>query len=114
MKRVAGLAAAEKRSETRQALDAKIRFFFDDAGPVEVQGRLMDLSRSGFRAAHGHYIFRAGQEVGFRLWGAEGRARVVWNRLLPGNVESGFLILEGSPAERASAARTAGGASGKA
>ncbi len=71
-----------------------MRLFFDDPWPLELAGWLLDYSWSGFRAAHNAVALETGQEVRFRHDQAEGTARVVWNRVLAGHVESGFLILE--------------------
>ncbi|MBI3697222.1 MAG: hypothetical protein HY238_20600 [Acidobacteria bacterium] len=71
-----------------------MRLFLQDPEPVEIEGRLLDYSNGGFRVAHRHSVLRAGQEVRFRHLRAEGKARVVWNRILAQRVESGFLILK--------------------
>jgi hypothetical protein len=66
-------------------------------GPEEVKGKLLDVSESGFRAAHGCATLRSGEEVAFDYGQAKGWARVVWNRIQSDGrsdaVESGFLIL---------------------
>ncbi len=59
----------------------------------QVIGRLLDLSRNGFRAVHGHASFQNGQVVRFEHAGAVGTARVIWNRITDDRVETGFLVL---------------------
>jgi hypothetical protein len=70
-----------------------VRLVFSDPAPQEVRGELVDVSDSGFRAWHKCAILRLGQEVDFAHPNAHGRARVMWNRILPDHVESGFVVL---------------------
>ena len=84
----------EKRREPRLPGDGEVWLLLEDLGPVEIEGRLLDYSTGGFRAAHRNQLLRAGQDVRFRHFRAHGRARVIWNRILPRRVETGFLILE--------------------
>jgi len=53
----------------------------------------LDLAKSGFRAQHHLPALRPGHVVEFEFAGGNGRARVVWTRVLGDRVESGFLIL---------------------
>ncbi len=57
-------------------------------------GSLVDYSRRGFRAVHPQTSLSAGQSVRFLHSFGEGRALVMWNRILERHVESGFLILD--------------------
>jgi hypothetical protein len=50
------------------------------------------VSLGGFRAAH-HSILETGREVFFEFAARTGKARVVWNRVVGGRVESGFFII---------------------
>lgn len=85
----------EKRREPRVPAEGLVRFRLTDAPEDRsIQGRLMDISRHGFRAAHFVSELASGQEVFFEHAGARGRARVAWNRIVSGMVESGFYILE--------------------
>lgn len=59
----------------------------------DVTGNLLDISSSGFRAAHDCAQLFTGSTVHFEHPGGSGTARVVWNRISDGTVESGFLIL---------------------
>ena len=88
----------EQRRELRSAAAGEVRFSFSELGPGlgtrEVRGRLMDVSKSGFRAQHDCSALTAGQVVQFRfIPRTHGQARVVWTRILEGCVETGFLIL---------------------
>jgi len=88
----------EQRRELRSAAAGEVRFSFSELGSGlgtrEVRGRLMDVSKSGFRAQHDCSALTAGQVVQFRfIPRTRGQARVVWTRILEGYVETGFLIL---------------------
>ena len=83
----------EKRSEARREASGQVRVTFTDPEPLEIDGRLMDVSASGFRMAHECPSLRSGQLVEFAHPEANGRARVMWNRILAGGVESGFLVV---------------------
>ena len=65
----------------------------DEPARVDLDGLLLDISESGFRATHQCPTLELGQEARFaHPWGS-GRARVVWNCILPDHVETGFWIL---------------------
>jgi hypothetical protein len=83
----------ERRKELRSPASGELWLFVDGPGTLKIEGRLIDLSRHGFRVAHRYAGMAAGCEVRFRHTGGEGKALVVWNRILAGSVESGFLIL---------------------
>jgi hypothetical protein len=55
-------------------------------------GSLIDTSEHGFRARHMMPNLSPGQQSRFRHSGGTGLARVVWNRILGGDVESGFFL----------------------
>jgi hypothetical protein len=82
----------ENRREPRRAADGEVRVWFGLPRPLEIQGRLVDVSSSGFRMAHGYAALEAGQTVEFSHLEATGRARVVWTRIAGARVESGFLV----------------------
>lgn len=65
-----------------------------EAPELEFAGELLDISRSGFRAAHTCRELHSGQVVRFEHQNAAGKARVVWNRIADQQVESGFFIIE--------------------
>jgi hypothetical protein len=83
----------ERRKESRDSADAEVTLVIDDPVPSEVHGRLIDASRSGFRASHAYFRFEPGQAVRFRFPASQGLARVIWNRILEDRVETGFLLL---------------------
>lgn len=83
----------DRRREPREPADAELTLLLDDPLPSEVHGRLVDISRSGFRARHSYPRFEPGQQVRFRHPASEGQARVMWNRILNDRVETGFLVL---------------------
>ena len=64
-------------------------------GPVEAEilAGLVDISSNGFRAKHTYAALAKGETVRFQHPGASGRARVIWNRITKGVVETGFLIV---------------------
>ncbi len=61
-------------------------------GSRDIQGKLVDVSDSGFRMAHQCAGLTAGQYVQFAHVEARGRARVVWTRIVNHAVESGFVV----------------------
>jgi len=84
----------EKRREPRASATGHIDLRPDD--PIVgdgFEGTLIDLSVGGFRARHKCPAFYPGLEVVFTHSRSKGRARVVWNRILGEEVESGFLVL---------------------
>jgi hypothetical protein len=60
---------------------------------------MVDVSAHGFRAAHNCPHLGTGEEVMFEHALGHGRARVVWNRIAEGQLESGFLVLQWGDAE---------------
>lgn len=83
----------EKRGEQRQAAVGVVEVTFSDPAPLKIEGRLVDLSASGFRMAHDCHSLAAGQVVEFRHVAGVGLARVVWNRIVGRRIESGFVVL---------------------
>ncbi len=88
-----GAAVLERRRKERQAAEGEVVLFLEDPEPIEIQGRLVDVNATGFRAGHQYTALRAGQLVTFRHAFAQGFAQVVWNRVIGNLVESGFQIL---------------------
>ena len=86
------MTADEKRRETRRAITGNVRVKFTNPEPLEIAGKLMDVSTSGFRMAHDCASLHSGQVVEFAHIEATGRARVMWNRIMGGGVETGFLV----------------------
>ena len=83
----------ENRKEPRRLADGAVRVWFTEPKPREIQGRLMDISTSGFRMSHQCADLEAGQVVEFSHVEAAGHARVIWNRILAARVETGFLVV---------------------
>jgi hypothetical protein len=83
----------EKRRESRSPADGVAQVEFSNPRLVKIQGRLMDVSPSGFRMAHSYTSLAAGQVVDFSHSEASGSARVMWNRILDQRVETGFLVI---------------------
>lgn len=87
------LAAVEKRREPRDPAQGHVALALTDPPQTEFDGELVDISSSGFRARHSLRELQTGQTVDFRHVQSSGRARVVWNRILEGSIESGFFII---------------------
>jgi hypothetical protein len=87
------LAPDDRRVERRFVAAGDVLFRFPDPLPCNVTGQLVDCSRSGFRAYHNYPALVSGQLVSFRHSQAEGKAQVVWNRILGEHVETGFVVL---------------------
>lgn len=81
----------ELRKEPRHQAKGAVAI---QTGRAEIQGQLVDVSESGFRMAHGDASLEPGQVLHFAHREASGQARVIWNRIFSGRVETGFLILE--------------------
>jgi hypothetical protein len=90
------VTAPEKRREARRAASGNVRVKFTDPEPLEIDGKLMDVSPSGFRMAHDCASLHSGQVVDFTHLEATGRARVMWNRIQASGVETGFLVFTSS------------------
>lgn len=85
----------EKRREPRRPADGAVTLRLIDAPPSQIiHGRLLDVSPHGFRAAHPFPGLVTGQEVHFEYSSCSGRARVAWNRIVAGDVQTGCYILE--------------------
>ncbi len=82
-----------RRSEKRFAVEQDLLLAFDDPVPHEVRAVLTDYSSSGFRARHGYTNLETGQVVRFQRFVSSGQAKVVWNRISGGKVETGFVVL---------------------
>ena len=86
-------AVEERRREARVAAQGEIVLLVDSPQTLEVRGRLLDRSNTGFRASHMYPALTSGQTVRCRLENKEILVRVVWNRIVEEEVESGFLIV---------------------
>lgn len=89
-------SVSERRSEPRQTVTGEVLFFIE-SDACRVEGTLLDVSDSGFRAVHDHVTLSRGTIVRFEHRFTIGRAKVVWNRVLDGEVQSGFSVLREQP-----------------
>jgi ribosomal protein L35AE/L33A len=92
-KELRGRQIREKRREARHQADGAVRVEFSNPQPMKIEGRLMDVSASGFRIAHSYAALATGQVVEFSHSEASGHARVMWNRIMDKSVETGFLVI---------------------
>jgi hypothetical protein len=83
----------ENRKEPRLPAEGAVRIWFTNPERFEIQGKLMDVSVSGFRMAHEFSTLQAGQVVEFSRDDMSGHARVIWNRIVNTRVETGFLLV---------------------
>ncbi len=83
----------ERRTAVRHKATGSVSLQIPEESAANFEGRLLDISATGFRAVHANSHLRSGQECDFTLPGSRGKARVVWNRITPTHVETGFLIL---------------------
>jgi hypothetical protein len=84
---------ADRRAEVRYTGDGDVDLHIEEPVREDVIGMLVDYSNSGFRAVHHCSNLHTGQVVHFRHFVASGTARVIWNRILPERIESGFLVV---------------------
>jgi hypothetical protein len=82
-----------RRKEERHKGEGGVQLCFEDPVRQQVDGALLDYSNSGFRASHRYCALHTGQVVDFRHLIANGKARVMWNRIIEDRVETGFLVL---------------------
>ena len=82
----------DNRKEPRRAADGDVRIWRSGPKQIEIQGRLVDISASGFRMAHECNSLETGELVEFKHNEASGQARVIWNRISGQRVETGFLL----------------------
>ena len=87
------MSTQEKRRESRRLANGEVRVKFTDPEPLQIEGKLIDVSAGGFRMAHDCTALRSGQVVSFAHVEARGRAQVMWTRILVESVESGFLVV---------------------
>jgi hypothetical protein len=83
----------EKRREPRLPASGELVLRVLDLGSPEFRGKLLDISAHGFRLSHSNATLTPGQEVEYTRDGAAGRAKVVWNRIASGEMESGFFVV---------------------
>ena len=86
---------SDRRREPRRTAQGPVMLLVEGPVPVEVSGRLVDVSLSGFRAAHRYFGFSVGERIRFEHAERSGEARVAWNRITGGSAETGFVTVEG-------------------
>ena len=84
----------ERRRTERKPVDGPVRLSVDEPARVDLDALLVEIGEFGFRATHHCLTLEPGQEARFAHHWGSGRARVVWNRILPDRVETGFWILD--------------------
>lgn len=87
------LHVQEQRREKRRPATGAVTVTMWGPRPVEVSGRLVDISDSGFRMAHTAPALETGEVVEFAHAEAAGTALVVWNRVAGDVTETGFFVL---------------------
>jgi hypothetical protein len=85
---------SDLRREPRHPADGRIVIRRPQEDTGDIEGRLVDISETGFRIVHDGVTFQPGQVVEFHREGASGKARVVWNRIFHKQVETGFLVTD--------------------
>lgn len=83
----------DRRAEERHKAEGEVSLEFEEPVYQQITGMLADYSKSGFRVVHQCPDLHSGQIVQFRHVVASGTARVMWNRIMEGSVESGFLVM---------------------
>lgn len=84
---------SDRRIEPRRPVSGQVNLQPEGFAATSVSGQMLDINSGGFRARHSFQALVSGNLVGFAYGSLEGRARVVWTRILGAQVESGFLIL---------------------
>ena len=85
--------AIEFRREPRINCDGQVILDIEQAAVPEATARMLDVSKTGFRAAHNRPDLRPGTYVRFHHQLFVGQAKVVWTHPRAGRLESGFLIV---------------------
>lgn len=84
---------AEFRRETRVSFQGEVLLY-----PQEVTGyiigRLLDISKNGFRVEHNFDSIPPGREVGFKHLYAQGVARIAWTQRVGGYIQCGCEIVD--------------------
>ena len=97
----AAVAVQDLRTEDRSSAVGLVRLILDHSGKHEVEGELLDLSLSGFRATHTSTALIPGKVIRFQYVASAhqiavskcGWARVIWTRTLDAKMESGFFVV---------------------
>lgn len=84
---------SDRRTEPRLPASGQVKLRPEGFATTSVPGQMLDINSSGFRARHSFQALVSGHIVDFAYGSLQGRARVVWTRIVSDHVESGFLIL---------------------
>ena len=87
------MSTIERRREPRRPATGLVHLETTSHPSRVVEASLLDVSASGFRAAHADWNLTPGLRVRFSHQAASGEAVVVWTRILGAEATSGFLIL---------------------
>ena len=85
--------AIEFRREPRLNCEGEVTLVFENSPAPEAVARMVDVSNTGFRAAHNRADLRPGIQVRFLHSLFVGVAKVVWTHPHAGRLESGFQII---------------------
>ena len=85
--------AIEFRREPRIYCDGQVALAIESSSNPEATARMLDVSKTGFRAAHNRADLKPGTMVRFQHQLFVGQAKVVWTHPHAGRLESGFLII---------------------
>ena len=88
------MGVKERRRQSRSRAASEVLLFVEEPLACRIPARLIEASSRGFRAAHHFAALAVGQEIRFRHEDGQGRARIVWTRVLPSHVETGFVLLQ--------------------
>jgi hypothetical protein len=91
--------SGDRRREERHFVSLGKPVYISWVHEESLLGKLIEMSRSGFRMVHQYRRFEIGQEVRVSFPWGKVRAIVVWNRATRKQVETGFSIPEGSGRE---------------
>ena len=84
--------STEVRRETRVSIQGEVLLY-----PREISGyivgRLLDISKNGFRVEHSYESIPPGREIGFKHMYAQGTARVAWTQRVGGYIQCGCEIV---------------------
>ncbi|HEY3739223.1 MAG TPA: PilZ domain-containing protein [Bryobacteraceae bacterium] len=89
----------ENRKEERLAADGSVCLILDHDGSQAVDGRLADISASGFRAVHQSRELKPGRVIRFHYEDrgsssrVSGWARVIWSREQGSQIETGCFVV---------------------
>ncbi len=88
-----GPSISERRRAERTPHSGPVEISFHNPAPMNFNAELIEMSSTGFRAAHHCKNLDPGTEIAYRREGAAGRARVIWTQVLQDHRVSGFLLL---------------------